>query len=323
MINLQRLFYFLTDIQIYEYFCSQEIIPGNKITSPFPGRKDPNPSLTFFVGDNNRVYWKDFGRHDPEYSDSVGFVQELLGLERQEAIDHIFKTLVVEGKSPEQRPLIKVDKVPPVLEWREISPPEMWYWEQFGITPKTLDKFNVKAVESWSLNGKLAYKSTPKIPVFCYLNELVEDPDIYKIYSPLAPDKLNKFRGINNGKIIEGWDQLLGEDFSGGGKYLIISKSLKDTMVMNELGLPSCNPTSENSLGEIIKRSDEIDSRFQKKFIFFDNDEPGKIASSNLNDSTGWAEICLPPEWAKDPSDLVKLDGNYDRLKQFLKENLK
>ena len=311
----ERLKFYLKDEQIYQYYFG-DIELGKKYHSPIR-EKDPNPSLVFMVY-NGKVYWKDFGATNIEFHDAIGFVKELKSFEegepftRREAVDLIFEELVNKGKAPKRTPRVKEK---PVLfyevDWREMELFEMVFWDKLHIEHRRLNKFNVKAVEGLYLNCSFLWKSMPGDPMYVYLSEY---KDSFKTYRPYAGEKINKFKGIANGHIIEGWNAL-----PKFGDICLINSSLKDTMVMDKAGYPGCNPTSENALAIILDKARELNARFKEVVIFFDNDKPGIEAAKKLSRLTGWKYIYLPPMyWAKDPSDLVMNDGNYFNLLHFM-----
>ena len=123
----------------------------------------------------------------------------------------------------------------------------------------------------------------------------------------------DKFRGQNNGDILEGYEQLPDE-----WEHLIITKSTKDIMTLRRIGVVSCSPTSENSFRTLLSKKDELNERFKRKFIFFDNDTPGIKASRLIHEATGWESFCLPINMGKDPNELVSKDKSYKRLLAFI-----
>lgn len=64
-----------------------------------------------------------------------------------------------------------------------------------------------------------------------------------------------------------------------GGENLVITKSLKDCMLLYELGIPAIAPCSEN-LFVSQKQYDKLKSKFKNIFLFYDNDQAG---ISNMN----------------------------------------
>lgn len=318
-IQEERLKFYLKDEQIYKYYFGNIEI-GRKYKSPLRHR-DPNPSLVFRYY-KNKLYWKDFGLIYDGIGDAVGFVQMLLTFEndrpvtRIEAAQHIFSELVENNKAPKsvkklEEPLINFYDI----NYREINEYEMNFWRKLWLTRRELDKFNVKAVEGLFRNGEFLFSSTKEDPAYVYLSD---DIDSFKTYRPYTKVKKDKFKGINNGGLIEGWNAL-----PAFGDICLINSSLKDTMVNTKAGYPGCNPTSESSFETLLKKARELNVRFKKVIVFFDNDKPGIDAAKRLKKIIGWDYIYLPDNWGiKDPSDLVKADGNYFNLIRFLEKKV-
>jgi DNA primase len=64
-----------------------------------------------------------------------------------------------------------------------------------------------------------------------------------------------------------------------GGETLVITKSLKDCMLLYELGIPAIAPCSEN-LFVSQKQFEKLKNKFKNIFLFYDNDQAG---ISNMN----------------------------------------
>ena len=319
-IKEERLKFYLKDEQIYQFYFG-DIELGKKYHSPLR-ESDPNPSLVFMVY-GEKLYWKDFGHISANPShDSIGFVQELVSFQegsnitRAEAVDIIFTQLVEEARAPKRVKRLK-EKVLNFydVEYRDINKDEMSFWNKLHIYERDLNKFNVKAVAGLFNNCSFIRSSMQDDPMFVYLTS---NRDTFKVYRPYAKEKINKFKGINNGGILEGWEAL-----PAFGDMCLINSSLKDTIVCTKAGYPGCNSTSETSFKTLLTKVRELNSRFKKVVVFFDNDNTGITAANRLKKEIGWDYIYLPESWSKDPSDLVKQDGNYFNLIRFLDYNTK
>lgn len=310
----ERLKFYVSDDQIYSYYFG-DIVIGKKYVSPLRNR-DPNPSLVFrYVQD--KLYWKDFGLTSSALNDAINYVAALLSftdggtVTRSEAVDTIFNELVKGGKAPKRKrkvhdPLI----LPYEVTYDNFNEEECLYWLKMGLYEKDTDLFNIKGVRGLYRNCKFIRKSMPGDPMFVYLTE---ERDTFKIYRPYAVDKTTKFRGQQNGHILEGYNAL-----PRTGTQFILNSSLKDTAVIRKAGFFGANPTSENSFIALFNKAREINERFTHKLIFFDNDRPGIIAAAKLKQILGWDTCYLPQGYPKDPSDLVMETGNYFYLNCFL-----
>lgn len=319
-IKEERLRFYLKDEQIYQFYFG-DIEIGRKYQSPL--RKDENtPSLVFIMYDD-KIFWKDFGLYIEDiFHDAIGFVQALCSFQenrkstRAEAVDTIFEELIKENKAPKKVRKLK-DK--PIqfyeVEYRELNNDELLFWNKLHIYRRDLDKFNVKAVTGLYRNCNFIRNSLLGDPMYVYLSPF---RDTFKTYRPYTKVKGNKFKGVNNGGILEGWEAL-----PKFGDICLINSSLKDTMVNTKAGYPGCNPTSENSFAALESKVREINARFKKTIVFFDNDAAGRKAAARLKYEIGWDNIELPVNWAKDPSDLVSSTKNYFDLIRFLEYKIK
>ena len=304
LVNEIRLKFYLTDSDIYEYYFGNFVL-DKKYKSPF--RKDPNPSFIFGLY-KDRVTWKDFGLFESKGSDGIAFVCQLYGLEREEAIQLIWEEMVKGGNIPKRKRTFIKKQNDLRIEHREISEDELYYWKRAFIKPELLDFFNIKAVAQATLDNSVLFESTKEDPAYAYLFQ-----DSFKTYRPVTKNKSKKFRGKGNGNTIEGWDQL-----PENADHLIITKSLKDVVVLRNMGYLAVSPPSENNIIPIIKNKDIINNRFNKVVILFDNDPTGIANAEFLNKETGWEVIFLTEQ--KDCYDTVIANNGYGKLKEFFKK---
>lgn len=307
MITEERLRLYLDDIYIYNFYFGDFNL-NYKYNSPL--RDDPKPSFQIKISKSGNLYWKDYGLDKQHGYDAIAFVMHYYDIDRKEAVKKIWNDIIKSGKP---LPVIKLGADTSSVKYKhyygELRDWEMKYWVSRLIPRKILDFFRVKSLTALYKTDKLIWKSTEDNPAYIYL---YEDGKAFKAYRPLDPQG-DKFRGQDNGEIIEGYDQLPDE-----WEHLIITKATKDVMTFRTIGVVSCSPTSENSFRTILAKKDEFNARFKRIFIFFDNDKAGIKAAKFLHEATGWTIIMLPEDHAKDPSDLVVKDGSFDRLEKFL-----
>lgn len=311
MRNESRLRFYVGDVEIYHfYFGDFDLI--TKYTSPFPHRNDPNPSFMFQnVGtySSPKILWNDFGLTDIKYKDGLGFVMEYYQISRKDAVRKVWKEMVKDQSVRIVKPKLNQPvNLPYEYTVGEIQDFEMKYWSRLHFTKKLLTFYNVKSLVSMRRIGKQIWGTTEDNPAFIYLFSI---EDVFKAYRPLDPNK-DKFRGQGNGNVLEGYDQL-----PTRGQHLFITSSLKDTITLRMLGYLAVNPTSENSKRALYSKIRELNQRFDKIYIFFDNDAPGIRAAKSLSRDTGWKVVMLPTHSTKDPSDLVMETGNYLELSIF------
>lgn len=274
-----------------------------------PLRKDKRPSAVLYVATNGKILLKDFGTG--QSYDVFKFLQELKNYSYSEAlltIDGDFSLgmgykKVITKKKP------KITNIVPEYEknlchimikrgvWK---PEHVAYWKEYHITMETLKKFKVHSLECyWVIkNNKAEMYEARKNPIFCY--DFGDQK--YKIYKPLD----HNFRFMTNADndILQGHDQL-----AKTGQLLIITKSLKDVMVLDQLGYNAVAVQSENSLPKDLVVND-LKSRFERIIVLFDNDIPGiqgAMKFCKLHDLEG---VTIPKESkAKDIAEFTKLHG--------------
>lgn len=303
MITETRLKFYVSEESIFRYYFGEFEI-GKKYNSPL--RRDPRPSFMINVHEG-RLYWKDFGLTSDVSADAIGFVAELNNETRKAAVRRIWHDFMHNKPNLTK----KADKslnigLPYDLVTHDLTSFELRYWEQHCIEQPLLDRFNIKGVESLSRHGKLMWRSTAFEPAYAYMF----DRDTFKIYRPKSEDK---FRGQNNGSVIEGYAQL-----PATGDCLIITSSMKDTLVLTSLGYAAAAPSGETNIRALFERAREFNARFSNVVILFDNDSPGIRAATRVSHATNWRKIFLPRELAKDPADVVKKFGNRFVLSQIL-----
>lgn len=313
----------LTDREIYEAYLDQEITLTKKVVCCF--HNDKTPSMGFYYrGQNLRYRCFSCGAS----GGSIDFVMALLHLPYSIALRMIAKKcgLTQERVEVEVRKIDmhqithrKTDTVLiPIL--KPFNAVDHDYWSRFHIPLEMLLAYGVSACSRVYLVKDGVYKLTCEYelanPVYCYRIN-----DRYKIYRPLG-DKKYKWLNTTTSLDMQGLQQL---PSPAASNLLIITKSLKDVMVLRVLGYDAVAPESE---GAFIpeKIMDYLHSQYADIVLFYDNDEPGikysKVTSKRLN---------LPyilvdgDKGAKDISDLVEMEGLEEgqlKMKRILERRL-
>ena len=320
----------------YEYFRNYvgEFEPGQVMCSPL--RVDKHPSFNIFYSDaNDCMMYKDFATGD--IGDFIDFVQNLYKLPSfTDAVDQIIVDFNLQDKyiitSKVKKRLNNVSRYSnevlvnlgfydlqiKIRDWTEF---DLGFWNSFGISLSTLKKYYVVPISYYFSNG---------IPIrtddlsYAYI-EKKDDKLTYKIYRPFQ-HKDKKWRTNHHFDVHQGYSQL-----PKTGKYLIITKSLKDVMALDEImKIPAIAIQSETtSLKEVVLK--EYKNRFVNIFTLFDNDEEGFKASVKYYKEYDLKGIIISKEDyvnTKDFSDLVKNYGAevaskliYKFLKKYTNEN--
>lgn len=286
------------------------------MSSPF--RNDTHPSWSIFRSNVGRLMWKDFATGDS--GDSVKFVQTLFDLTYKQTLQKIWDDLIKDhGLRPIPRKVQSAEKIsiPKTIigiKRKYFTKADDEYWGQYGINRNTLKHFNVYPIETFWTNdkpGTLTY--SPTSPLYAY-----KIYDKFKIYKPYASNRANKWRNNCSSFDMQGLEQL-----PETGELLIITKSLKDVMVLYDHGYIAVAPQSEQSP---IPKSimENLKSRFKKIIIFFDYDEGGLQGAKKLSEKYDIPSIFIPLHYleiygAKDISDFKKEMGE-NKTSKLLKE---
>lgn len=175
------------------------------------------------------------------------------------------------------------------------------YWSIFEISSSTLDKFNVKPLESVTMVTEVPEgKRYSKISNSNMYGYFTKDKELYKVYQPV--NKKYKFMKLVDH--LQGLDQL-----TYTKPYLIICSSLKDAMCVTEMGYGNIEvvvPDSENTMIKPMYLETFL-KRYQKVITLFDNDPAGKKAASKYTEEYGIQSAILP--MLKDVADSVAVHG--------------
>lgn len=323
----------VTSDSILSHFSDADIfssyIPGYTLGSGAtnsPLRKDNNPSFTVYYSSSyGKWIFKDHKLD--ESGDCFKFVQLLFGYSRyvegvwQVARDFNLDKYYEIPKGINNKPYhfkrtkarTQKDTVTLKIQERPWNTKDKQFWSQYLITKDTLVFYNVKPVAlikftksfgSWYYKPKLAYAYT----------EFKDGKISYKIYQPYEKRK-NKFINTTVRGAHFGYSQL-----PETGEKLIITKSGKDVMsIYNTLHIPSIAVQAESNY---IKDSvmEEYQDRFNKVYLFFDNDETGKLATEKyLNRYENLIPVFSPI--AKDYTDSIK--KNKEETMKYFKEMFK
>lgn len=301
--------------QIFEFYLGVSIQKG-LFCSPSIIRSDRNPTCSYYKNSKGNLIYKDFA--GPSF-DAIGLVQYLYNCSYYKALQIIANDFnIVPNKKIEKnvakieysgQVVQKTDKANIQVEVKDFSEKELLWWEKFGISLKTLQKFKVFSIKHVFLNGNYFSTSTETTPIYGYYGgKDSSDMELWRIY---MPTKI-KYRFLSNWRAtyIQGSKQIPKE-----GEFIIITKSLKDVMSLFEFGIPAIAPNSEN-LFLTKAQYNRIKTMFKDVYIFYDNDLPGIRSMNKLRkEFTDLKVIFIPRKYkVKDFSDFVK---KYDTLKTF------
>ena len=291
-------------------------IPIKKGLFVSPLRVDHKPTCSFYRG--RQLYFKDFATGECLSFENV--VMKKYGCNYHEALKIIATDFgIIDGSKPKVVPIqprFKKEKKTIIqIEAKSFTKEELEWWEQFGITKNILTKYRVYSCKTVFLNGRIESIYDSKCPSYGYYFGNEEGRELWKIYYPYRKN----FRFIGNIKTttIQGYNQLPKKS-----KLLVITKSLKDCMVLYNLGIAAIAPQSEtqfieDNVLEVLKK------RFKHIVLLFDNDQTGLEFTNKIKRKYKWiTPMIIPLKYkAKDISDFYKAYGR-DRTIELIKEGI-
>ena len=294
-----------------------------RISSPF--RVDNHPSFSIFMGDNDHIYYKDFGD-----SSEKGSLLDLLckhwNCTFNQCLDKICNLMIDEDNTDltvkpkqiktltrkESNGLSKLEvKTRP---WRDY---DIEYWKNYGIEPQWL-----KYAEVYPISHKIITKKDPETNVskkyifsadklaYCYVERKEEQLQL-KIYQPYNK-KGYKWCSKMDASVISLWTKV-----PEYGDRIVICSSLKDALCLScQLHIPAIAPQGEGyNLSDTAVK--ELKRRYKKVFICFDIDEAGLKDGKLLAEKTGFSNIVPDLGKSKDISDYYKSLENKENFKRL------
>jgi 5S rRNA maturation endonuclease (ribonuclease M5) len=267
---------YVSDYEIFKKYWKRDFQLGVMYMSPI--RNEDRPSFNVFRHYNGNLLFKDFAG---EIGDCFRFVATLKNIKVNDALALIAEDFDVKldeenfERTPEivmignkERSLIEIRIQPFQLK-------DVMYWDQYGITGKTLKKYGIVSLEKFKVNGSKWFENGSNHLIYGFIFD-----DSTKIYKPLDS---NGYKWISNcsSKTLQGYDQL-----PLVGDKLVITKSLKDVCALDEFNVPSIAPHGE-TVGlseEIIK---DLKKRFREILVLYDPDKTGYTHSEKLCERWG------------------------------------
>ena len=309
---LEELLKKITEYDVYHHYLGSKFKVGQIMSSPF--REDKHPSFGVFKSSNGALLWKD--QATGKTGNIVTFVKEIENLyHNKQALKLIYDKFVkgiiqptIEGIRVREhydrlRKSISIKR-------QNFTRSDDEYWLQYGISRETLKKYNVYPITFFWIDDVLQpFRYTKDSPMYAY-----KIFDKFKIYRPYSQYKKDKWRTNCSTIDIQGFEQLPEE-----GDLLILTKSLKDIMVLDELGYTAVALQSENDKLN-YKIFNNLSERFKKIVILFDNDEPGKESAAKLANEYN-IEYCFIDSSiyelynVKDISDYIHIFGKEQTIK--------
>jgi hypothetical protein len=288
-----------------------------------PLRKDENPTCTL-TWINGKLLFRDWA--EDQSLDCFGVVMKKYNVgfyKAQEIVANDFDlirnisdgsiqkrtspvTYSIGSSSTKQKSNIEVKTQP-------FTNDNIAYLKSYYITSDLCKKYNVVSPKYVWINGNIYYyqkdNSNPAIAYYFGKDEFGNQK--WKIY--FYKDTTTRF--ITNTNRINGWVQIPDK-----GSHLIITKSLKDVMVLDKLDIPAVamQAESQTPYDYIIK---ELQQRFTDIISLFDYDKAGITRAEVLFEEFDIPYFFIQDSKAKDISDYIKEYG-YEQTKTFLNNEL-
>ncbi len=310
--------------QILQHYLGIRKIP---ITIQSPFRDDKVESFAVFSTRSGKVKYKDLATGDT--GDGIDLVMKLNNISYGEAMDKIRSEVeggIADAKTQQRLHYTQGAAYNPIetTAYRKHPKATLQYWNDYTITKQDLaDEGNISSLMSFKVGDKTIYAGNNIVICYTwyYKNKVYK-----KIYQPLNKKYkwLNNMRGVS-GKIIHNLNKL---DRKLG--YLIITKSVKDVIVIKKAGYLNVIGTQAEGLYLEQPLLNKLIGIFPNIYILYDNDWEKRMnrgqlyAKEILRKYPNFVNIVLPDiTKVTDASDMVKHYNNTNKLKQLLDDNIK
>ncbi len=299
----------VSEEQLMEHYLG---IPVTKGLVKSPLRQDNNPTCAFYRSRNGDLLFKDFSgafcgnfisvvmeKFQCSFAKALQIIGNDFGIIHNKNLTVNKPKLEYTGNKLQehQSAIIRV-------EIRDFQDYELKWWKSYGISKETLEKFNVYSCKNIFLNNNLFHLESKNQHIYGYFGGIREGIECWRIYFPGR----KKFKFLSNWKAtqIQGAMQL----DKSGGEYLVITKSLKDVMVLYEFGIPAIAPNSEN-LFVTDAQYKKLKSKFKNILVLYDNDLAGIQGLKRIKNKYPEIKVSFIPRkyGVKDISDFRKKYG--------------
>jgi hypothetical protein len=284
------------------------IIPDRDLhTNPL--RNDKHPTASFYRASNGELIFKDWKtgfyanfvdvvmeKFNVPFTKALNIIAHDFGLVKRPSYESHEAAIVYDGAKVD----IKSETIIQA-ETQDFTDTQLTWWAGFGISRETLKLYHVYSVKNVFLNGNFMYSATEGCPIYGYYFGKEDGRELWKMYFPIR----KQYRFLLNNNKLQGVKQL-----PQSGEILVITKSLKDVMVLHELGIPAVAPQAESVIIN-SRQFNALKKRF--KTIIFNGDWDGAGQRFMGESRRRYPSICLSfinkKKFGKDISDFVKKHG--------------
>lgn len=309
--TLEDLLSKIDDYDIYAYYMGNFTI-GKLYNSPLR-TNDKIPSFAIFKGRRGNLMFKDHG--SGESGNAISFIKLIDHITDQQTLERQLLKIIRSTKPTEIRNRTVVRSTDYTVDIGIVRQPftkiDIDYWNQFNISLDTLNKFQVFSIKYYLSNNIVKGIYKDENPMYAY-----KVFDKFKIYRPLA-SKYTKWRTNLTTSDVQGLAQIPKK-----GDLLIITKSLKDVMVLYEMGYTAISAASETTfIPENILSG--LKEKWKYIVLLYDRDKAGIQNARKYSKQYNLPAFFINKKFkSKDISDAVKNCG-FDNIKQWLIKELK
>lgn len=301
----------LDDYDIYRHYLG-EFTVGKLYNSPFR-EDDKIPSFAVFKGRNGGLMFKDHGIGLS--GNVITFVKEYKHITRpgdlEKELLRILRTQAPKSTRGVTREYTSYSSADIGIVRQPFTDTDINYWNQYGIDTETLKKFQVFSIKYFLCNNIVSGVYKDSNPMYAYKID-----DKFKIYRPFNT-KYTKWRANVTTENIQGLRQLP----KGQRNLLIITKSLKDVMVLYKMGYDAVSPSSETTFLS-NKILDKLKKKYKHILILYDRDRTGMLKARTYSKEYGLDAFFVNKKFnSKDISDAVANCG-FDAVKEWLDKTL-
>ncbi|MGL4343552.1 MAG: toprim domain-containing protein [Metamycoplasmataceae bacterium] len=304
-----KLYELCSEEQIFSHYFNHQVQLKTYYLNPL--RNDKNPDCVYKISQSGFLYFHDYAL-GKSYS-PIDIVMQIYNISFKEALHKIKNDIgKIEKVAIIPKEYVKEDYLIDLKVKKENwNNKYLKYWNDYYLTENVLNNFKVSPISYYWINNVLIQCQLS----YCYYLGYNQNHK-YKILN-----LKNKYKWTTNSLTnLQGYYQL-----PKTGKLLIITKSLKDVMVLSLFNIFSVAVQAE-TISLTKEQYLDLSLRFDKIIVFYDNDNAGLLNSNIISKLFNLSQIYIPiceryNNNIKDISDYIKYYG-IEKTKNLLKKLL-
>ena len=302
----------VTQEQIFQHYMGMAVDVSTTFCSPI--RRDRHPTCTMkYIG--GKLLFRDWS--EPKSLDCFDFVQKCFSCSYGTALEIIARDFGLKNRFPDKeiprvyqqvRNKRKKTKKRIRVRVQPVTKVDANYLRSYGLTQESVNKFRCFSIKHIWIQSRPYYQYREVDPALgYYLGSTLDGDQRWKIY---FYERQGAGRFIGNTNRFNGWVQL-----PLTGKLIVITKSMKDVMVLDAFGIPAIAMQTETMM-PYQRIVDSLKERFKEIVIFYDFDYTGINGAHKIRKEFNIPAIFLTNGrfatedfGSKDISDYVKANG--------------